>query len=155
MRHISFLIATLACAACGTQNPTGPEPSDLQDAWSWLMSEGGLLPQRHTPESTGYDQTIVFGADSVFEWFRNDSLLARAKYFVGHDSSLSSREVVYFMDIIASSVSVSIGPMLLLCGLTDEPCAVSSIEFVSRDTLILHDLCFDCFNHWYLRTSQN
>ncbi len=154
MRHVSFLIATLACAACGTQNPTGPEPSDLQDAWSWLMSEGGLAGQSHTTESTGYNQTIVFGADSVFEWFRNDSLLARAKYFVGRDSSLSSGEVLYFMDIVASSLSDWIGP-LLLCGLTDEPCAVSSIEFVSRDTLILHDTCLDCFNHWYVRTSQN
>ncbi len=119
------------------------------------MSEGGLAGQSHTPESTGYDQTIVFGADSVFEWFRNDSLLARAKYFVGHDSSLSSGEVAYFMDVVASSISVWIGPMLSLCGPTDEPCALSSIQFVSRDTLILHDLCLDCFNRWFIRTSQN
>ncbi len=149
MRHVSFLIATLACAACGTQNPTGPEPSDLQDTWNWLMSEGGLFPQRHTPESTGYDQTIVFGADSVFEWFRNDSLFLHATYFVLRDSSLSSRELVYLRDIVASP------PLDFLCSRAGEACPVWWIQFVSRDTLILHDLCLDCFNHWYLRTSQN
>ena len=113
------------------------------------MSEGGLGGQSSTPESTGYDQTIVFGADSVFEWFRNDSLFVHATYFVGRDSTLSSGELVYLRDIDASS------PLHFLCSLAGEACPVWSIQFVSRDTLILHDLCVDCFNHWYLRTSQN
>ena len=149
MRHLSLLIATLACAGCGASNPTEPEPSDLQDAWSWLMSEGGLAGRRNTPESEGYDQTIVFGADSVFEWFRGDSLLVGATYFVMRDSSLSSSELVYLRDIVGSPALQS------LCSFAGEACPVWSIQFLSRDTLILHDLCVDCFNRWYLRTSQN
>ena len=148
MRRVSFLIATLACAACGTPNPTGPEPSDRQGVWSWLMSEGGIAPQRYTPESMGYDQTMVFAADSVFEWFRDDSLLVGATYFVVRDSSLSSRELVYLKDIVDSS------PLHFLCSLAGDACPMWSIQFVTRDTLILHDLCSDCLNRWYLRTSQ-
>ena len=149
MRRVSLVVATLACAACGTQNPTGLQPSDLLGAWSWLMSEGGLGGQSSTPESTGYDQTMVFGADSVFDWFRNDSLFLHATYFVLRDSSLSSRELVYLRDIVASP------PLDFLCSRAGEACPVWWIQFVSRDTLILHDTCLDCFNHWYLRTSQN
>jgi len=112
------------------------------------MSEGGVAPQRYTPESMGYDQTMVFGADSVFEWFRDDSLLVGATYFVVPDSSLSSRELVYLKDIVDSS------PLHFLCSLAGDACPMWSIQFVTRDTLILDDLCSDCLNRWYLRTSQ-
>ena len=124
------LLLAIGVTSCsdGVVEPE-PEATGLLGSWQRLSSCGGFGPQCGTPASTGYDQTIVMTMDSVFQWFRADSL------FFQRDFSVTRDETMYgIQDVIVLEQQLAF-----------------AFDFPSKDSLRLRDLCYDCFEHRFLR----
>ena len=124
------LLLAIGITSCsdGVMEPE-PEATGLLGSWQWLSSCGGFGPQCGTPASKGYDQTIVLTADSMFQWFRADSLFLRADFSVTQDETMYGMQDVIVL----------------------EQALAFAFDFPSKDSLRLRDLCFDCFEHHFLR----
>jgi hypothetical protein len=95
----------------------------LNGKWYWLSSSGGIAEITETPESLGIIQITEFEKDSVFRFYRNDTLKIEGSY---HIKSNFGESGMLLLRYNGNSVE-------------------KSFSIKNQDTLILRiDLCFDC-----------
>lgn len=78
-----FSILSMACGSgvAGVEDEDRLLP-DLIGDWAWKCSVGGIGGQQICAETSGLSQTWSFGTDSIFQAFRNDTLLLTAPFDV-------------------------------------------------------------------------
>jgi hypothetical protein len=131
---LAIALCLVTCPGCGKKS-TGPGfLYPIVGEWSWVESYGGFAGLRLTPQSEGYTKRQVFGRDSSFLEYRNESLVFRGKYSI-------SRKLVWDSDT-AYVVEIP--------GFHDQ-----IIGFAGRDTLELTEHCLDCYEHRFCRLTGN
>jgi hypothetical protein len=117
---------------CAGDNAVGPALPGLAGSWTWVSSTGGFGGDTRTPVTAGYGARIEFRADGRFEEHRNDSLTRTTTYVVVREPTIFHAEptdVIRFGDAgMAQEAGIAPG-----------------------DTLLLADLCNDCYFHVYTR----
>lgn len=86
MRRTLFT-AALLLAACQT-TPTGPERADVQGAWAWVSTSGGIAGSVMTPASEGYQASLELSADGTARGYRDGALVGTSQYRVQERLSL-------------------------------------------------------------------
>jgi hypothetical protein len=117
-----------------TNSTTLVKDTGIFGSWIWRSSIGGISGhQVLTPASEGYNVTIVFGTDSTFQSFRNDTLQSTTRFSISHRKDTFTDDT---MDVITYQ----------------SPRSISQAIFVlSTDSLELRDECYDCMGHSYIR----
>lgn len=131
---VALLAATTGCSISSTA-PDATTP--LMGSWTWVRSTGGLLPHDRTPQSEGYDMTLVFGGDGTVQLSFDDSFGGRTWYEVGLGSSRGS---------LGGVPVIRYGEALF--GFQEQ-----AYDFAARDSLVLHDGCCDGFAWHFVRES--
>ena len=135
MRMALVIAGTALLFAAGCKDGlTVPETQGLTGRWSWIQSVGGIAGRKDTPSSVGYTRTLVFSPDNTCAFFRDDSLLAVTAFVIRNDKTPLSADGV---DVIHYADSSRFMPQMF--------------RFSSADTLILTDVCIDCFTSTYVR----
>jgi hypothetical protein len=126
---IFFLLLAVFCCKCKKDNPYDYSPS-LIGAWSWISTCGGLYYHCYTPESTNYNINLVFTADSMFNTYRNDTLITSIR----------------FQTYISPTPDFPGTPDVIKYNSSNE------MKFsITHDTLYLNDFCCDGFSSNYRR----
>jgi hypothetical protein len=76
MRYFTLIfIALVFCSAssCNKNDDPGPS-SSLVGKWRWVKSVGGIAGTTLTPQTEGFTQTQVYGADSTYKMYRNNAI---------------------------------------------------------------------------------
>jgi hypothetical protein len=84
MKYFTLVIAALLfCGASSCHKDGLPGPaSSIVGRWRWVKSVGGIAGMTITPQSAGYNLTQVYGANSTFKLYKNDSLELQSKYSI-------------------------------------------------------------------------
>jgi len=119
--------------SCSKENITSTEAaSGLTGEWNWIDSSGGIAGITYTPKSTGEIRRVEFDTNGVFRLYINNVLSTESEYHLVKSRSIYSQDSALL--IVRKSSSIP-----------------QSFIIRSRDTLILMDECFDCFEHLYTR----
>jgi len=132
-------VLALACAfllaGCGSDpvaNDGRFSVDDLYGSWSWVSSQGGIAGETRTPESEGFEQTIVIEEPNLISLFRDGEVAASTTFiFIAPDREDGEE---------------------LATLLLDEPLMSFESEFVGVDiegNLVLADPCCDGFVHTF------
>jgi hypothetical protein len=132
---LTALITLIFCLSinygCRKNNTiTGSQPADIYGSWNWLKSSGGFAYQEFFPPP---QIRQVYNEDGSFQLYKNDSLKASTTFTVRREItgwSTDSVNVIHYKD------SIQFQPQMFNSG---------------SDSLILRDLCMDCFTHIYKR----
>lgn len=128
-------VLMLAPPAC-TASTTGPETVvPIVGRWAWVRSTGGLLPHDRTPQTEGYDMTLVFTDDGRLRVLFDASFGGETDYEVGIGSNLSALE---------GTPVVRYGEPLF--GFQEQ-----AYRFPTPDSLVLADGCCDGFTWHFAR----
>lgn len=103
-------------------------PENIQGEWIWVESTGGLGGWRLTPATQGIVRKIVID-DASYKQFDNDKLVLSVKY-----------------DARAKKDSVFGTNQYLVLGK-----APAMAYKITGATLVIYELCDDCFVHGYKR----
>lgn len=127
---LSATVLVFLCASCSVlSSDTGAE--QLIGSWRWLNSTGGFAGWTISPDSTGYSERLVrFRPDNSFSAYRADTLFQSGRY---------SLEQTDGETIVSYETS------------DDEWLPRQRVEFKGKDTLVLVDLCDDCYRSTYHR----
>jgi len=98
-------------------------------SWGWVQSVGGIGGWTLTPPPYA---RVVFGTDGTFVYYRADTLVASTTYRI-------VREVVPFFG----------SETLNIIHYGDPNRFMPQAFTVVNDSLILNDLCIDCYTHLY------
>lgn len=71
-----------------------PTSTSIIGKWRWVKSVGGIAGMTITPQSTGYNLSEEFKADSTFKRFKNDSLIAQGKFSIVRNYKYTSTETI-------------------------------------------------------------
>ena len=99
-------------------------------SWDWLKSAGGLAYQEYFPPPTTRQ---VYNEDGTFQLYLNDTLKASTTFTIRKEMtgwSPDTANVIHYKD------SIQFQPQMFT---------------IDSDSLILRDLCIDCFTHIYKR----
>ena len=119
--------------ACGS--PLQPENGDaLVGRWVWVESIGGIAGRRDTPESTGMTRSMEVSVGGVLNQFQDDTVAV-----------VSERITVVRALTIMRPDTVDV------IRFADRGEDAWLFEFRGGDTLVLTDLCIDCFAHTWAR----
>ena len=127
---ILIFLFTLNSGCKKNNTITGPQPTGVYGSWSWIKSAGGFFYQEYFPPPI---MRQVYNEDGTFQLYKNDTLKASTTFTIRREMtgwSPDTSNVIHFKD------SVQFQPQMFT---------------VSSDSLILHDLCMDCFTHIYKR----
>ena len=103
--------------------------SDLVGSWTWISSSGGFAGSIQTPANSGDEISIEF-TKSRFKKYVNGVLKDDLRYSITLDESIYSTErleIIKFSNGWRQSYSAT------------------------KDTLILNDECYDCYQYIYKR----
>jgi hypothetical protein len=125
-----FAMITL-CSVSSCNKDKMPTSTSIIGKWRWVKSVGGIAGSTVTPQSTGYNLSEEFKADSTFKRFKNDSLITQGKFSIVRNYKYTSTETI---DVLKTG------------GLDD-------LAFVIRnDSLFVSDIFIsDGFNTAYVR----
>ncbi|MGF7042220.1 hypothetical protein [Mucilaginibacter lappiensis] len=125
-----FAMITL-CSVSSCNKDKMPTSTSIIGKWRWVKSVGGIAGSTVTPQSTGYNLSEEFKADSTFKRFKNDSLIAQGKFSIVRNYKYASTETI---DVLKTG-----GP--------------DDLAFVIRnDSLFVSDIFIsDGFNTAYVR----
>lgn len=125
-----FAMITL-CSVSSCNKDKMPTSTSIIGKWRWVKSVGGIAGSTVTPQSTGYNLSEEFKADSTFKRFKNDSLITQGKFSIVRNYKYTSTETI---DVLKTG------------GLDD-------LAFVIRnDSLFVSDIFIsDGFNTVYVR----
>ena len=113
--------------------PGGGQPKTVFGAWVWLRTQGGFAGTLSTPPPP---RTVTFRENGTVSFYQAESLIATTPFFI-------TREKPY--EFSSDSVDV------IRYGNT----SIRQTYTILSDTLILDDLCIDCFRSVYKKaTSQ-
>ena len=120
-----FLLASTLFIACKDEDE---DPNALIGEWEWVQSYGGIQGQTLTPQSEGVTKHLEID-DDTYKEFINDSLIFQSGYEIEarQDSIFGTDQVITF----------------------DTGYELAFIQ--GGDNLQLIELCFDCFDHSYVR----
>lgn len=105
-----------------------PGSGKIEGKWRWVKSTGGFVGQTLTPESEGYEKHIDINGSEYAE-YRDDSLL----YKVPYKLEFRRDSTFQYDTIMVINAGISLGTRL------------------RKDTLEIRELCFDCYQHLYVR----
>jgi|ERR1035437_226533 hypothetical protein len=103
---------------------TGPQSTSIYGSWNWLKSAGGFAYHEYFPPPT---LRQVYNEDDTFQLYKNDTLKASTTFTIRREMAAN---VIHYKD------SIQFQPQVFT---------------ISNDSLILHDLCSDCYTHIYKR----
>lgn len=109
--------------------------------WEWVQSTGGYSGTRVTPKSSGSTKTIEFSKNGTYRWFKDGKRQGKVSYTISENKS---------MLMGSNSFIITYGKSNWLD--KDAPEMQQSISFSGNDTLFLHDECYDCFGHIFVRS---
>jgi hypothetical protein len=134
-----FLMLVVFVVSCtSSADPTVDHvPTGLVGSWDWLWSSGGIGPMTQTPESTGWTQTLEITSDSVLRLFRQDTVVISERISSVRRKTSFSADTADVICIVSWGDVVG-GDLWLY-------------EFWGADTLRLRDLCYDCYDHVWVR----
>ena len=101
--------------------------------WIWLQSSGGWTGGTITPESVGYEMTVVFEQNGKYNEFKNDSLILNSTYEIIYEEFGSNNEKKEKLKIDGKPFE-------------------QFVDFEDSNKLILIENCYDCYTHKYLKT---
>ena len=84
----AILAVVLLLTSCGS-DPAEPEASTVAGVWAWVESTGGIQGHTLTPDSEGYEVTLVLADDGTALALRGGELIDEAEYMIQERSSLS------------------------------------------------------------------
>ena len=126
---LAFIIMNQGCSNDECNAVTTETSIDgINGKWNWTKSIGGIGGWTETPESEGYTRYIVFD-NFYYSEFQNDSKLFERQY------------------------DLEIRPDTFL-GLNTYLVLESGVEYtfdLMKDTLVLTEVCFDCYQLKYVR----
>ncbi len=132
-----FVLVLANLVACDAGEPVAPELAQLYASWEWVKSFGGYSGQTRTPESTGETKTTRFLHNGIVQFYRNDRLVSQSRFGIAKESFPRSR----------AGITIEFYDM-------PSPSNKQFVSFRSPDTLILSDLCMDCYQHTYSRAAN-
>jgi hypothetical protein len=128
-----FLFAFILLVSCTKENSIpSSQSSDLAGKWNWVSSSGGIAGITYTPKSLKKTIKIEYDTNFIYRYYENDTLKSESGYQLIKGRSIYSQDSTMIITMGNSSIR-------------------QSYQIRSRDTLILMDECFDCFNHLYVR----
>ena len=111
-------------------NITGPQPTGIYGSWNWLKSAGGFAYQEYFPPPT---MRQVYNENGTFQLYKNDTLKVSTTFSIRREMTFMSPDTA---NVIHYKDSIQFQPLMFT---------------ISGDSLILHDLCIDCFIHIFKR----
>lgn len=113
----------------------GTAPADapggrLVGSWTWVRSEGGIAGEVRRPPPA---VRLVFGNDGSFAYYKDDTLQARTSYTLVREQSPFGPDTI---DVIRFAASDRFQAQAFS---------------ISGESLLLSDLCIDCYGHQYVR----
>jgi hypothetical protein len=129
------LLVLIGFGNCNTGTPVASEISQLHGSWKWLQSVGGFAGETRTPESTGHTVSIVFGVDGKAQFYQDGIAQIRYPYIVTNEKPYPDAKDIYFVEFLGAPA----------------PSNKQMISYKGVDTLLLADLCIDCYQHTYAR----
>src|SRR5690606_9188015 len=88
MRASAAVLGTLMLlTACGN-DPAEPEASPVAGMWAWVESSGGIQGQTLTPDSEGYEVTLILTGDGTAVALRQRERVDEAQYTIRERLSL-------------------------------------------------------------------
>jgi len=111
-------------------NITGPQSMGIYGSWNWLKSAGGIAYQEYFPPPI---MRQVYNEDGTFQLYKNDTLKSSTIFTIKREMtgwSTDTANVIHYKD------SIQFQPQMFT---------------IDRDSLILRDLCMDCYIHIYKR----
>jgi hypothetical protein len=131
--YLILVLVLTNSVSCDAGEPVAPELVQLYGSWEWVKSFGGYAGQTRTPESTSETAKVVFLANIV-QFYRNNTLFSQSRFGMAKEPFPSSQAgfTIEFYDF-------------------QSPSNRQFVSFRGPDTLILSDLCMDCYQHTYSR----
>lgn len=125
-------VITIKCSK--DSSPTAPQETTLFGSWNWVISKGGYAGTWITPAFVGYTQKVVFNLNDLVQFYKNDSLVETYKFSIYNYkfSVTDSGKAIHYQD---SSRFIPDDIIMRL----------------DRDTLILSEYCYDCYERTYAR----
>ena len=121
---LAFGVITAITFSCGHHAGSGK----IEGKWKWVKSTGGFAGQTLTPRSEGYEKHIDINGSDYAE-YRDDSLL----YKVPYKLEFRRDSTFQYDTIMVINSGIGLGARL------------------RKDTLEIRELCFDCYQHLYVR----
>jgi len=135
---IAFLFIGVGCHE--TRTGSNPEPQQLlEGTWNWEQSSGGFAGTTIKPEDSGYRIKRIFTGDSEFMVYRNDTLLYSGTYSIQPPADKKQDYIIKY-EVQQQNDNYKT---------TNQP--AQYISFVSADSLVLMDTCFDCYTSFWSR----
>lgn len=126
-----LLISALCFSCSADEDQTSP---DLIGQWKLVSTSGGFAGNTQTPDPN--DLTIIeFTSDNVYKEIRNGDVSLETTYDIEKGKSIRSTEEV---ELIVFEEGVTFN---------------KSFE-INESTLVLYDECHDCFQHTYIKISN-
>jgi hypothetical protein len=85
MKYFTLAIAALvlcSVSSCHKDGLPGATSSSIVGRWRWVKSVGGIAGMTVTPANNGFNLTQIYGADSTFKLYKNDSLELQRKFSI-------------------------------------------------------------------------
>ncbi len=79
-RWVFMLAVAGALWGCTASSPSTPSETDLLGSWRWLSATGGVAGVERTPQSEGYEETLLFTPDGKVTLFRDGQTVATTGY---------------------------------------------------------------------------
>ena len=131
-RLILAFIAVVVMVSCNKENTGLIGSTSIIGEWNWISSTGGIAGIKYTPETTGEQRRITFDADSVFRFYRNDSLKTESKYHLLKSPATNGSDSTLLVKYDYTSIRQYF---------TIQPNGI----------MVLSDECMDCFWNEYKR----
>jgi len=113
------------------------ESRQLIGTWNWLQSSGGFGGTIQNPTTEGLDKQVKFNQKGEYSRLTNGELDYYLNYHFVEDISIVTGEKRYLINFVPlDKNSLPFGRL--------------SYEFISLDTLVLFDECYDCYTHLYV-----
>jgi hypothetical protein len=112
-------------------NKTYPDPA-LIGKWNWLVSSSNNSNIVLTPQSSGYTSKMEFVNDSVFNAYRNDTLILNSPYEIIKSKSIYDATIDKIIIVKKAPIRVS-------------------YYFKGTDSLILRQECIGCYVELYTK----
>ena len=132
---IAVLAALLVIQCCDKGATVGPDTSGIVGTWNWVRSCGGWSGDCIYPGPIYSHQVLLFYESSRYVWYVADSIYMQGPYHVETSEPSPGRKVAVLIMEYESPQNIP----------------RRTIDFVSRDSLVLIDDCSDCFTSVYHR----
>ena len=86
-------VALLPLLAAGCSSDLAAPEEGFTGSWQWVVSEGGIAGQQYDPHSAGFTVTLEYGLDGRVRAYRDDTLVATARYTAQERLSITANGI--------------------------------------------------------------